>query len=168
MEDESPAGNRVQTLAELTEQVDFVLERINLSWDDCLLMTSYGRNKSFILMSDGSHVVVNQTLRESINAFAHFNNCLQSNIYPSYQLLGQRVRGIVAGMNRLLPTGGLHNPNLAFYTERFLAGYVYLPEDGAVALHFTTPAYETRISVPHMSTHLLKFWRMRMNCPIFS
>lgn len=148
MEDESHVKNGVQTLAELKERVDCVLQRINLRWDNCLLMTSYCPNKSFVLMTDGSHVVVNQPLRELVNAFAHFNNCLQSNIYPSYQLLGQRVRGIVAGMNRLLPTGGLHNPNLAFYTARFLAGYVYLPENGTVALHFSTDAYDVRISIP--------------------
>lgn len=148
MEDEGQAEDGLITLNALKAQVNCHLLRANLNWDNCLLLTSYGDHQTFVLMADGSHVVIDQSLRESINSFARVNNCLQSNICPSSRLLGKNVRGIIAGLNRLLPSGGLHNPNLVFYMARFLTGYVYLPDQGMVDLHLVNRNLKCRVAIP--------------------
>lgn len=148
MANELNVENGLKTLADLQKHIDCRLPKANLGWDDCLLLTNYGENQTFVLMADGSHVLIDQSLRESINAFARFNECYQSNSCPSLALFGHQVRGIIAGMNRLLPTSGVHNPHLVYYMARFLAGYVYLPKSGEVCLHLLNAHVNCRITVP--------------------
>lgn len=148
MNDVLNVGNGMKTMAQLKGKIDCCLPKANLRWDDCLLLSHYGEDKTFVLMTDGTHLVVEQSLRESINAFARFNVCHQSNICPGATLFDRPVRGIVAGMNRLLPTSGLHNPNLVYYMARFLLGYVYLPQTGEICLHFVNDHLNCRIAIP--------------------
>lgn len=148
MNDVMNVENGMQTIANLKTKIDCRLPKANLSWDDCLLLSHYGEGATFVLMADGTHLVVEQSLRESINAFARFNDCHQSNICPGASLFDRPVRGIVAGMNRLLPTSGLHNPNLVYYMARFLLGYVYLPQTGEISLHFKSDQLNCRVAIP--------------------
>lgn len=148
MDEDCQLNDEIKTIDDLKLSIDCHLPKVNLSWDDCLLFTSYDKDQTFVLMADGKHLLIEQSLRECINAFAKFNNCLQSNICPSSVILGQHVRGIVAGLNRLLPSSGVHNPDVVFYMARLLKGYVYLRDEGQVIAHLVNSKVNYRIAIP--------------------
>lgn len=143
------------TIEELKSERITVTDHYQLTWENCLLITRYGEEQTFVLLTNGQRLVIDQPLHETITDFSHLNDCFTRCLEPYYGLLAEKVtiKALVAGHNSLVPSMGLKNPAVVHYQTSRLKAHSYSKEKQAMLLHFEVkehcyyvwvPAYEKK------------------------
>lgn len=91
------------------------------SWDNTILMTAYGRERTFILTWDDRCLVLPRSLREVLEQFARDNDIAEFECQALYDMIDvHKGRGYIAGHNRLVPTCGTSNDQVVYYVAKRL------------------------------------------------
>ena len=115
-------GENELDLSKLPEvRIDVETDGFQPRWDNTILMTAYDRTRTFVLTSDGRHLVLGHSLQETLTKFASDNDVDDYIMRSLYREIGQcKGRGLIAGNNRLVPTHGKTNKHVAYYMANLL------------------------------------------------
>lgn len=116
------SGENELDLSKLPEvRIDVETDGFQPRWDNTILMTAYDRTRTFILTSDGRHLVLGHSLQETLTKFASDNDVDDYIMRSLYGKIGRsKGRGLIAGNNRLVPTHGKTNKHVAYYMANLL------------------------------------------------
>lgn len=144
----------INRIKDLKNQELEVLNHFNLHWDNLFLLSNYGDTQTLVVLSNGQTFVLNQKLRQVINDFAANNLCYCRCIDPIYDLIQESlcyqitIKGLIAGHNRLLPSMGWKNPDVVFYTAKYVKSHYFVDKEQAMILKFESADCCLNVSVP--------------------
>lgn len=143
----APATVTTTTLTKLRQMASDGYCRL-LTWDNLVLMARFDKGSTLLVTNRGEVLKNNQPLGATFNEFAYNNYCFEADIMAAYELLKCPYRGLVEGKHRLVPTCGLHAPDLVFYNASYLEDYVSMNKEDCMLLNFHTTHCDLHIQLP--------------------
>lgn len=137
------------TIDELKQGKIHEVNQYRLTWDNFLLVTHYGERQSFVLLTNGLRLIINQPLRQVLRTFSADNHCYTRCTVPYYELLGEQkpIKAYVAGLNILVPSMGTQNAEVVYYISKRLKEHFYSTTEQGMSLTFETETPQQRINI---------------------
>lgn len=105
-------------------------------WDNVLLMTSFDRERTYILTTTGEELVLEQRLPEVLRHFGEYAGVRQIEMQTLYNLVKGKTKGIIAGHYELVPTCGRGNCWVVYYMAHHVDHYQRSQKDNGVLITF--------------------------------
>lgn len=134
----------------IKELVNSAMNRVNdkrLDWQNTLLLTRANEDETFVLMKNGSRLLISKKMSEVLNDFSRENECFDRCIRPCYQFVKETIHGRVSGHYRLLPSSGHQNQDVVYYMAHHMREFHYLRESGEMVLTMVTDQGEINVKV---------------------
>lgn len=138
------------TIEELKSGKIAVVKQYRLTWENFLIMTRYGDEQTFVLLSNGDRLIIDQPLKNALRKFSAVNHCYSRCSVPYYELLGEHhlIRAFVAGRNLLVPSMGTRNAEMVYYMAKPLKDHYFTKDQQGMILAFETPQLQINVRVP--------------------
>ncbi|WP_295731041.1 hypothetical protein [uncultured Limosilactobacillus sp.] len=138
------------TIEELKSGKIEVVTQYRLTWKNFLIITRYGEEQTFVLLSNGERVIIDQPLKVAMREFSTVNHCYSRCSVPYYELLGEHhpIRAYVAGRNLLVPSMGTQNAEMVYYMVKPMTDHYFTKDQQGMILAFETPQLCVNVRVP--------------------
>lgn len=138
------------TIEELKSGELTVVDHYQLNWENCLLITRYQDQQTFVLLADGLRIVIDKPFREVLADFGRENCCFRRCIEPYYDMLYKsvQIKAMVLGENLLVPSMGFKNNDVVYYMSRYVESHSFSKKRQAMLLNFAIHDFRCHIWVP--------------------